>query len=151
MRFLPVFGALVLCACSTDVFVTPDSGDAGSDAAETAPPLSYDVQCKSGLCSNQVCCMVAAWDVASCQPTSAENNPASCAHFLECDDPTDCAVNEVCCGQQGTTGTGTAYLSNAHCATSCTGGVELCTSDTQCATNNCQNFAGAPAWIKTCQ
>ncbi len=158
MRFLPVFGALVLCACSTDVFVTPDAaadgGDGGTVTGDSAPPLTI-IKCNNTTCTGHTCCApFAGWDVTSCAAASTEGQP-TCARFLECDDVTDCAAGQVCCAQQAVDGvTGKELISSAKCASTCTSSgtqVQLCNTDNECLQGNCQNNQGNPTWLKTCQ
>ncbi len=165
MRPLALLGALLLSACSTDVFVGADgaTGDGGtSDGAISdggGMPDAFvkvEVKCNSSTCqaTQTVCCTGSTWDLASCAAPSSENT-ISCQHYLECDDITDCAGGQVCCAQQIFDNTlAKNVVTTSRCSSTCggsTSSVQLCDSDNECKTGSCQNYAGSPSWLKTCQ
>jgi hypothetical protein len=161
MRVLPVLGAfLLLCACSTDVFVTPDSGTDGGDGGDggigtgdgsTIIPI---VKCNAFTCTGHTCCAAGGWDLTSCAAASTEGQP-TCSRYLECDDSTDCPQPQVCCAAQVFDSTlNKDVITSAKCATTCsnnTTSVQLCNTDQECLQGNCQNNSGNPSWVKTCQ
>ncbi len=156
MKFLPVFGALVLSACSTDVFVAPEGGtdSGGNDAnADAAPPPTPIIKCANTTCTGHDCCSAANWDVATCGAAVTEGT-ATCLRYLECDNAADCVQGQVCCANEVNDPVANKLtVTSAKCATTCSGTntVQLCTADLECLQGNCQGNQGLPSWLQTCQ
>ena len=166
MRPLALLGALLLSACSNDVFVGPDgaTGDGGgtSDGGGAvdgstldAPTIQTDIKCNNNNCTGHICCAPqTGWDLASCASITTENQ-LSCQMYLECDDINDCPGGQVCCAQQYfNSAMAKNLITTSRCSSTCatnTGSIQLCLESSECLAGSCQGNQGNPSWLKTCQ
>ncbi len=126
-----------------------------ADAVSSDAPIisSTQVQCAAGTCvGQQACCQptLGGWNSAACKPSSSEGQ-SGCMNFLACDDSNDCP-GQVCCATESLVVT-TMVIGAAKCTSSCgqNGTVQLCSDSSQCGSKSCQDFAGNPSWLKSCQ
>lgn len=168
MSFRPLGVALgfLLAGCSTDTFTgtdaaggdaAPDAGMAGDAASDVgimgdvtqtdAPPpacpfmsLKEPNACMTGSCLSS-CCVAS--NGAYCGVCAAGCSCPTSGSLFECFSASDCGGSEVCCFE-GTVSANTcprqltpATSPASSCVGSCVGR-RLCTSDSDCVSNHCE-------------
>ena len=145
-------GVIAGAACgSFGAEPTPSPADAASDASEAAsdaavvdaPPGTASVACNAATgattCApGELCCIVWALAPDFCADAATPcSSPAGPTTEMRCDDPTDCASNEVCCGRD--VAGKTRVEARCELPAACDVGADhrMCTGDEQCASKSC--------------
>lgn len=141
-------GAASAWACSGDESSTrdPRSGSAESSAeSSSAAGGGKGFPCGTSKTCAIACCLISNEYGAQCT-SPPEACPSTAFVKTECDGPSDCTAEQVCCGSYDTT-------FRTGCRAYCNDGeATFCNANSECETGSCKDVSwNGPTGYKSCQ